>query len=417
MIIYQVLTRLFSTGRFSSFNNDGLKYIKSLSVTHIWYTGVIRHSENKTFVKGDWGSPYSISNYYDINPYLADVPSERLSEFCSLIERTHAAGMKVIIDFVPNHVSPDYTDEHGGLKTLHRHDYDWTDTDKVDYSCSLNWYKMLDIIRYWAELGVDGFRCDMAELVPIEFWHFLISNIKAEFPNLLFIAEVYQKDNYRKFIEDALCDKLYDKSGLYDTLRALTCGYGSARGITANWQSLGDLQPKMLNFLENHDEQRLASKEFAGSAASGYAALAVSALFYPAAFMLYAGQEIGEDAADGVDGRTSIFSHTRPIDLSGISKEQKNILEVYRKVLKLKSSMERASNFDLCYCQSPILGFDPDHHFVFLRKGKSHDYLVACNFSHTKASIVLNVPSEAASRFSSEVNVDILPMDFTILTK
>ncbi len=417
MIIYQVLTRLFSTGRFSSFNNDELNYIKSLSVTHIWYTGVIRHSEGKSYVKGDWGSPYSISNYYDVNPYLADTPSERLSEFCSLIERTHAAGMKVIIDFVPNHVSPDYADEHGGIKTLHRCDYDWTDTDKIDYSCSLNWNKLLDIIRYWAELGVDGFRCDMAELVPIEFWHFLISNAKSDFPDLLFIAEVYQKDNYRKFIEDALFDELYDKSGLYDTLRALTCGYGSAKGITANWQSLGDLQPRMLNFLENHDEQRLASKEFAGSAASGYAALAVSALFYPAAFMLYAGQEIGEDAADGVDGRTSIFSHVRSIEISRLSKEQKNILMVYRKILKLKSSLGEAPNFDLCYCQSTLLGFDPDHQFAFLRKGKVHDYLVVCNFSHTQASMVIKVPSEADSRFSSELNVDIAPMDFTILTK
>ena len=278
MIIYQALVRLFSTGRFSAFDKKTFDYLKSLSVSHLWLTGVIKHSQHATYVKGNAGSPYSISDYYDINDYLADNPSDRLKEFRLLLGRAHKNGIKVLLDFVPNHVSPDYHDSYGGLKTLGKHDYDWTDTDKIDYSDKNNWPKLLNIIKYWTEMGVDGFRCDMVELVPLDFWRYLIGNAKSLFPNLLFIGESYDKYSYSSYI-DAGFDYLYDKSGLYDIIRAILCHGASASLITANWQFLGSLQGRMLNFLENHDEQRLASDYFVGSSEKAYPALAVSALF------------------------------------------------------------------------------------------------------------------------------------------
>ena len=414
MIIYQVLTRLFRDGRFSSFNDRTFDYLKSLSVTHIWYTGVIRHSAGKPYVKGDWGSPYSISDYYDVNPYLADNQENRMAEFEDLVKRTREAGFKVILDFVPNHVSPDYHDAHGGIKTLHWCDYDWTDTDKIDYSDRANWARLLSIIKFWAGKGVDGFRCDMVELVPVDFWHYLIGEAKKEYPSLLFIGEAYGLENYSRFIYEALFDLLYDKSGLYDTLRAVTCGRASARGITANWQRLGPLQPRMLNFLENHDEQRLASAWFAGKAQNGYAALAVSALFYPAAFMLYFGQELGENAADGTEGRTSIFSHARAVRIGRPDAEQKATLAVYKKVLALKKELGEAPNYDLCWCQDAGRGFNADRHFAFLRGG---DTLVACNFSGEPAQMTVYVPEDAGSGLPREVQANIPAMDFTIIKK
>lgn len=414
MIIYQVLTRLFRDGRFSSFNDRTFDYLKSLSVTHIWYTGVIRHSAGKPYVKGDWGSPYSISDYYDVNPYLADEPEKRMAEFDALVRRTHEAGFKVILDFIPNHVSPGYHDAHGGIKTLHWCDYDWTDTDKIDYSDRANWSQLLSIIKFWAGKGVDGFRCDMVELVPVDFWHFLISEAKKDFPSLLFIGEAYGLENYSRFIHEALFDLLYDKSGLYDTLRAVTCHRASARGITANWQRLGPLQPRMLNFLENHDEQRLASAWFAGRAQNAYAALAVSALFYPAAFMLYFGQELGENAADGTEGRTSIFSHARPVRIGRPDEEQKAVLAVYRKILALKEELGEAPNYDLCWCQDAGRGFNPDRHFAFLRGGNT---LVACNFDSEPVQMTIYIPSDAGAEFPREVQVNIPAMDFTIIKK
>lgn len=366
MTVYQILTRLFGKGRFSSFSAKEFEYFKSLSLTHLWFTGTIRQSTGRDYVKGDVGSPYSIADYYDVNEFLADDPENRMKEFQNLVKRCHKYGFKVVLDYIPNHVSPDYSDAHGGFKTCGYHDYDWTDTDKIDYSCRENWDKMLDVILFWAGKGVDTFRCDMVELVPVDFWAWLIPAAKSVYPDLEFIAEVYDFNSYGRFKNEAKFDYLYDKSGLYDRIRAIYAGYGSACELTANWQRLGALQPAMLNFLENHDEQRVASPYFAGSARRGFAALAVSALFYPAPFMLYFGQEIGEDAHDGAEGRTSIFSWVRPIrPASRLTSGQKDVLEVYRRVLALKEQLGDGPNYDLCYAQSPSLGFDPDRHFAF----------------------------------------------------
>lgn len=439
MIIYQALTRLYKKGKFSDFDKKTFDYLKSLSVTHLWLTGVIRHSTNALYVKGNAGSPYSIIDYYDLNPYLADEAENRLKEFQILIKRAHKNGIKIIIDFVPNHVSPDYKDDFGGIKTLHYHDYDWSDTDKIDYSESSreNWPKLLNIIKYWAAMGVDGFRCDMVELVPREFLSYLISGAKAEYPELLFIAEAYDFNAYSAYV-DCGFDLLYDKSGLYDRLREIICHKQSASLITANWQALGSLQGRMLNFLENHDEQRLASPHFAGSAQNSYAALAVSTLFYPTAFMLYFGQEIGENAFDGAEGRTSIFDFARCINPMGrLNAEQLSVKERYEQLLAIKQELGDAPNFDLCYCQShhatsefqpspsllhssdelaeqseKVVPFNKDLHFAFLR-GKNT--LIVCNFSDEDATINIVIPKEACSLLPEIVTVSVRSKDYTIV--
>ena len=136
IIIYQLLPRLFSNttencvkngsieengvGKLNDINSHVLENIKSLGVTHVWYTGVIEHAtktdytkygidrDNPNIVKGNAGSPYAIKDYYDIDPDLAVNIPKRMEEFEALVERTHKNGMKVIIDFVPNHVARQY---------------------------------------------------------------------------------------------------------------------------------------------------------------------------------------------------------------------------------------------------------------------------------------------------------------------
>jgi len=431
-IIYQMLPRLWGEGRMSSVDDATLDYLRGLGISHVWCTGIIRHSTGKPFVKGDAGSPYAISDYYDVTPYLADVPSRRISEFRALVRRVHDHGLKLIIDFVPNHVGCDYSDKHGGIPLYGWHDYDWTDTVKIDYSAPGTWEAMYQIVRFWASKGVDGFRCDMVELVPPEFLKWLIARIKEEFPETVFIAEVYQKEKYRMYIDDVRFDCLYDKSGLYDVLRAITAGHGTARAITWNWQFLQDLQPRMLNFLENHDEQRIASPWFAGRP-DDYAALCASLMLNTAPFMLYFGQETGVDASEGHEGRTSIFNFARPASLQrlcdyvhggSLTAEETAVLERYSAALRLAldPSVSEGLTYDLCYCQSAADGFDPDHHFAFLRHSEGGTMLFCCNFSGSAARLRIRIPQHAVDYLGLGCNLSpdgisltVSPYDYTVI--
>ena len=506
VIIYQMLPRLWGNiggknikngtlkdngcGKFSSIDTISLEYLRSLGVSHVWYTGIIRHAtaedsdgctpSSADWVKGRAGSPYSITDYYDVNPYLADEPENRMEEFHKLVERTHAAGLKVIIDFVPNHVARDYgrfaaahpaptgmaalgeSDD----KSVHWKDSndffyypgiplalpiqnqtymempamasgnsytsspgvnDWYDTIKLNYcdSHTETWEKMYDIVNFWAGQGVDGFRCDMVELVPQAFFEWLISRIKKDRPNLLFVAEVYQKTLYSKYIREIGFDLLYDKSGIYDTLRAIVEknakdsgvpveDWQSAKRITWNWQSLGDLQPYMLNFLENHDEQRFASDFFGCDARNSYAALYTALYMNNAPFMLYAGEEVGERGMDnegfsGRDGRTSIFDWWAPSSLTRLYKyihgekkaltpEEETMLDTYRKALKFAAednAVSKGTFYDLCYCNYASDGFNPDRHFAFLRDFEDETLLIVCNFSKNDADMKISIPEHA----------------------
>lgn len=506
VIIYQMLPRLWGNvggknikngtlkdngcGKFSSIDTISLEYLRSLGVSHVWYTGIIRHATSEDsdgctpssadWVKGRAGSPYSITDYYDVNPYLADEPENRMEEFHKLVERTHAAGLKVIIDFVPNHVARDYgrfaavhpaptgmaalgeSDD----KSVHWKDSndffyypgiplalpiqnqtymempamasgnsytsspgvnDWYDTIKLNYcdSHTETWEKMYDIVNFWAGQGVDGFRCDMVELVPPAFFKWLISRIKKDRPDLLFVAEVYQKTLYSKYIREIGFDLLYDKSGIYDTLRAIVEknvkdsgvpveDWQSAKRITWNWQSLGDLQPYMLNFLENHDEQRFASDFFGCDARNSYAALYTALYLNNAPFMLYAGEEVGERGMDnegfsGRDGRTSIFDWWAPSSLTRLYKyihgekdalapEEESMLDTYRKALKFAAednAVSKGTVYDLCYCNYASDGFNPDRHFAFLRDFEDETLLIVCNFSKNDAEMRISIPEHA----------------------
>ena len=464
-IIYQLLPRLWNTGKFSGIDTGSLQYWKGLGVDYLWYTGIVRHATTLAFkgcppshpqiVKGDAGSPYAIKDYYDVNPYLADVPEQRMEEFVQLVERTHKAGMKVIIDFIPNHVSRDNVNfgknDNTSVHWAPENDFfyypgqslrlpepyngsgyyefpakasgnsfspapaltDWYETVKLNY-CDFHtgtWDKMLDIVRFWASKGVDGFRCDMVELVPPQFMQWLIARIKEEYPDLLFVAEVYEEEKYRMYADEVGFDLLYDKTGLYDSLRSITCEGYTTRLLSWNWQFLGDLQPRMLNFLENHDEQRIASDFFCGKAEGAYAALAVSLLQNTAPFMLYFGQEIGERGMDnepfsGVNGRTSIFDWWTVASLqrlrkwiedghSGLTAGEQAVLQRYRAILALAKDPVFADGktFDLCYCQEAG-HFDPDRHYAFLRSDGIRTYLVVANFGET-ADTTVRIPSEA----------------------
>ena len=464
-----MLPRLWGNGKMNGVDDASLAYFRSLGVSHIWYTGILKHSTGKPFVKGDPGSPYAVSDYYDINPYLAETESERMLEFEQLVKRTHEAGLKVIIDFVPNHVGRDYGMERvrddvsyfgdSDDRTVHwkeSNDFfyypgekltlptgstydelparasgnaytpepdinDWYDTIKLNY-CPVHtatWDKMLDILLFWASKGVDGFRCDMVELVPDGLFRWAITEVKKQYPDILFIAEVYQKEKYRQYIRQANFDYLYDKSGLYDVLRAVvmknTIGSATAPGlwqstknITWNWQSLCDLQPRMLNFLENHDEQRFASSYFGADGRNCFAALGVSLLFNTAPFLIYFGQEYGErgmesEGFSGPDGRTSIFDYcTVPSLVRGLNGtltvDETVVYKEYCRLMRIATAdalFSEGATYDLMYANPSSGRFDPSKQFAWMRSHSGAAMVVVANFSDSPVSVDVFIPRAA----------------------
>lgn len=500
IVVYQVFTRLYGNrnttckengtieengcGKFNDFTPAVLKKIREMGVSHVWFTGIIRHATQTDYsaygiprnhpavVKGRAGSPYAITDYYDVDPDLAVDVSQRMAEFEQLVERTHKAGLKVIIDFVPNHVARQYHSicKPAEVKDLGEEDNpqngfdpqnnfyycpgqrftpyfdlyhdepepyieepakatgndcfhnapgmnDWYETVKLNYGIDYcdaggrsehfspipnTWGKMTDILLFWAGKGIDGFRCDMAEMVPAAFWTWATDKVKYQYPEMLFIGEVYDPNQYRTYI-GAGFDYLYDKVGMYDCIRDVICGRRSTTDITSQWQATDDIRNHMLYFLENHDEQRIASDFFAGKAEKGIPGLIVSVLLQQNPFMLYAGQEYGERGMDeegfsGKDGRTTIFDYwcvdtlTRA-EQRKLTKEEKALKAMYDKVLNIarsEKSVAEGASFDLMYVNQQY-----QRQYAFLRKSDTEVLLVVANFEEQSADMDVMIPAHA----------------------
>lgn len=298
---------------------------------------------------------------------------------------------------------------------------DWYETIKLNYGVDyLNnrsehfsplpstWEKMTNILLYWASFGVDAFRCDMAEMVPVAFWEYAIKRVKAEYPKVEFIAEIYNPNEYRNYIHRGGFDYLYNKVGLYDSLRAVIRGEQSASCITARWQEVDDIRDNMLNFLENHDEQRIASPFFAGSAEKARPAFVVSALLDRAATMVYGGQEVGEKGMDkegfsGEDGRTTIFDYwgvkgLQALQRQELSLEERQLYDFYQRIVcfaRDNKAIAEGESFDLMYVNPHSPAFNPDKQYAFLRKQGRDAVLVVANFDNEARQVEINIPQHA----------------------
>lgn len=304
---------------------------------------------------------------------------------------------------------------------------DWYETVKLNYGIDYQgghrqyiknipttWFKMLDVMTYWTKMGVDGFRCDMAEMVPVEFWIWSISRIKKINPTFLFIAEVYNPSLYRDYIHQGGFDYLYDKEGMYNTVRSVVEGHQSAAAITGCWQSVDDIQTKMLHFIENHDEQRLASDFFAGDAVKGFPALLVLACMRANPFMLYSGQELGEtgmyqEGFSGLDGRNTIFDYWSVDSLAAwnnsgnwnedlLSDHQMYVRHFYKSVLNLclhEKALSEGVFFDLMYANYENNRFDSSKLFAFIRKSGTEFIIAVANFSSENKQFNLVIPKYA----------------------
>jgi glycosidase len=253
---------------------------------------------------------------------------------------------------------------------------DWYETVKLNYGVDYQnnnqthfdpippvWTKMRDILVYWSNKGVDGFRCDVAEMVPVEFWNWVIPELKKVKPSLVFIGEAYDPTAYETYLTKGKFDYLYDKVGLYDGLKRLMRNEPNATvaDIDHVWQvESANFGNKMLRFLENHDEERIASKAFAGDPMLSIPAMVVSATLSGGPVMLYSGQELGEKAEgisgfSGDDGRTTIFDYwgvpalqqwvnTGKYDGALLSDNQKALRAFYSKLFKIAGQSDAIIN-------------------------------------------------------------------------
>lgn len=521
LIIYQLLPRLFGNtnttnkfygsiqengcGKFNDITGKALAELKNLGITHIFYTGVIEHAtmtdyssfgikiDDPDVVKGRAGSPYAVKDYYDVDPDLAENVNNRIGEWEALINRTHQAGMRVIMDFIPNHVARTYASDAKpeGVRDFGEDDdkskafdpkndfyyipgqpfvvpggynpggdefksdlkdgkfdenpakatgndvfsawpsiYDWFETVKLNYGVDyLNgrsqhfdpvpplWNKLYDILVYWSRKGIDGFRCDMIEMVPVEFWAWLIPKLKLQFPDLIFIGEAYQVGLYRPYI-NAGFDYLYDKVGLYDTIKRLTRNeYGASTwGINAVWNNdTNGIHSNMLRFMENHDEERIASAAFAGNPWLAVPGMVVSATLNTGPVMIYSGQEVGEPAAGhqgfGGDPRTSIFDYcgvpehqkwmnNGHFDSGQLSDDHKSLRSFYSKLLNTVIANEALSTgefYEMMLCNERQPNFDQSMYF-YVRYTDKQRVLVVANFNRFDKNKVIKIADDFLQR-------------------
>lgn len=493
-IIYQLFPRLFGNynetrkhngskeengcGRFVDINERALKAIVDLGATHVWYTGVIRHAtaayNHPAITKGKAGSPYAITDYYDVDPDLAKNEAKRMQEFEALVQRTHDAGLGVLIDFVPNHVSREYKSlcRPAGVEDLGETDHpewafsplnnfyylpgerftmdkdlqgyeeypakvtgndcftshpgegDWYETVKLNYGVFYQggrekqfdpipntWIKMRDILLFWADKGIDGVRVDMAEMVPVEFFAWAIAAVKKNHKKFLFIGECYDPNQYDSYLAAGF-DYLYDKVGMYDYLRGVTSKSWPAKGITDQWMQHGDRLNHMLYFLENHDEQRVASGFFCGDGRCAEPAMIVAATLNQCPVMIYSGQELGERGMDmegfsGMDGRTTIFDYwgvkslqawanKGKFDGGKMTDAQRELRAFYQRLLTLArddKAIQKGKMYDITYAQGE--DFDKNKQFAFIRHTKGETLLVVVNFHDREQRIRVRVPNDA----------------------
>ena len=550
-VVYQVFTRLYGNtnttnkpwgtiadngvGKFSDFTDTALQDIKSLGTTHIWYTGVPHHAvindytsigisnDDPDVVKGRAGSPYAVKDYYNVNPDLASNPTNRLAEFEALIARTHANGMQVIIDIVPNHIARNYhslsapqgepdfgaNDDTSQVYSKHNNFYyvigedftvpdapndyaplggephplsdgkfaespakwtgngsrlakpdanDWYETVKINYGVKPDgshdfptlpleyahktaaehlafwqaqaaddipdsWRKFEHIAQYWLTKGVDGFRYDMAEMVPVEFWSYLNSHIKHTNPNAFILAEVYNPDLYRDYIHLGKMDYLYDKVDLYDSLKAIIQGKASTAVIATVQAKVSDIEQHMLHFLENHDEQRINTADFAGNAFNALPAMVVSTTLSRSPTLLYFGQDVGEQGAQmagfGQPTRTSIFdyvgvpAHQRwmnngKFDGGQSTQDEKALRAYYQTLLTLSHTAPALTGeyieLDTLQRQLNTPGYD-DEVFAFSRFNTEQQLIIVSNFSqHHSKALNLTLPDTLVSQWNVTEN-------------
>ncbi|WP_375240852.1 alpha-amylase family glycosyl hydrolase [Polaribacter sp.] len=427
-------------------HKNGLKVIIDIVPNH-----VARNYQSLTNPKGtkDFGADDDTSVVYDVDNNFYYTPNKAFEVPDFLNGYKPLGGEKnVLSDQKFEEYPAKWTGN--GSKSVKPSFYDWYETVKVNYGISPegkkefdelpqgfdnedykkhfkfwqdkkvpnSWVKFRNIALYWTAKGVDGFRYDMAEMVPVEFWSFMNSAIKMKNPNAFLLAEVYNPKMYRDYIKKGKMDYLYDKVQLYDTIKHVMQGHGLTDNIPPIQEELKDIEHHMLHFLENHDEQRIASPEFAGSAEKGKPAMVVSTTISTAPTMVYFGQEFGEDGSEnagfGTPSRTSIFDYVGVPSLQRwVNNKQFDGGKSTKQELALRDFYKRLLNFTIK--SDALMGNYKDIHkynrdntanysskiLSFVRWSENEKLIIVSNFDDQKEfEFNLEVPANIINKWN-----------------
>lgn len=539
-VIYQLFVRHFSNhirggqpwgtreqngcGTFNGINDRALEALARMGVTHVWLTGVIRHAtqtphpglpaDPACIVKGIAGSPYAVTDYYDVDPDLAENPAERMTEFRNLLLRCRRWGMVPMIDFIPNHVSRNYHSRHdhlgsmdnkhvffsrdnafyylepqGGDTSMSLPDgefvpergcgrvtgnnaatwqpsvYDWYETVKLNYGSDYRhgshaadalpgimapasylprtWHEMNRILEFWQGVGVGGFRCDMAHLVPLPFWRWVIAESRLRDEGVFFMAEAYN-DHMKLCSGDVLpallsvgFNGVYDSSS-YQAVRTMYEGGAWANDLDKYQNPDSPMARGGVRYIENHDEPRIAAPAAWGGVGQRVMPAAMVAQYASTCgpVLIYNGQETAERADGpsgfgGDNGRTSIFDYTSlprfqdwtnngAFDGSLLTAELKALRRFTAQLLPLLQhpALSCGSFYGLNWVNrdNPNFGRLPGENtsghrlYAFLRhhrKSKS-TVLVVCNFDPTQELCAgIRIPRHAQEWASMKENLHI----------
>ena len=403
-------------------HNNGLKVIMDLVPNHVSRT---YHSDAKPANARDFGEDDDKSRAFDPKNdfyYLPGQPFEVPKGYNPGGDQFKSPSKDGKFDEFPARATGN--DVFNATPSIN----DWFETIKLNYGVNYFngltpyfnplpplWNKIRDILLFWAAKGVDGFRCDMVEMVPLEFWAWLIPAVKANFPQLVFIGEAYNPNLYNSYIDAGKFDYLYDKVGLYDAIKRLTKNRPDATTWDINqlWnRDTKGIDEHMLRFMENHDERRIASPQFAGDPWLAVPGMIITATLSTGPVMVYFGQEVGEPGA-GVggfgqdEGRTTIFDywglpeHQKwtnggQFDGGALSDSQKNLRGFYSRLLNAVISHEalRTGRFwELMLANEREPWFN-EHLYIFIRHTDKQRILVIANFNRSESNVNVKFPGD-----------------------
>ncbi len=326
-IIYSVFVRNHtSEGTFRAVIPD-LPRIRALGTDIVWLMPI--HPIGVKARKGSLGSPYANMDYRTVNPEYGT-----LEDFQALVDAIHRQGMKVMIDVVYNHTSPDSTLWREHPEFFYKkpdgnpgnHVGDWTDIIDLDYTVPALWDYQIETLKYWAGM-VDGFRCDVASFVPVDFWKRARAEVERVRPGCLWLAEsvhrsfnAYCRRQGMYVSRDVDAYEAFDIEYEYDIREAFD-RYLRGEGTLSNYMDLLNFQEfayprnyNKLRFLENHDQPRIASFVPEEGDLINYTAMLY---FLKGTTLLYAGQEVGSDHLPSLFDKDTVNWNTGR-DLTGL---------------------------------------------------------------------------------------------------